>query len=61
MELSAYKSAYSKSEQDNRDMKECFSKVERNWITERHELENQVIALKVTVEQLYSLFASTNL
>jgi hypothetical protein len=59
MELSAYKTAYGKSEQDKHNMEEYINKLQRDWIAERHKLENQVIALKVTVELLYSLLVST--
>jgi hypothetical protein len=52
MELSAFKSAFSLSEQNKRDVEEEIDRLKREWYAERHDLDNQIIALKVAIEEL---------
>jgi hypothetical protein len=50
LELSAFKSAFSLSEQSKRAFEEENDKLKREWNAERHDLENQILAFKVTIK-----------
>jgi hypothetical protein len=49
MELTAFKSAFSVSEKEKQEAEKDIVQLKRSWEAERRDLENQIVALKVTI------------
>jgi hypothetical protein len=55
MELSAFKSAFSVSEKEKHEAEKDNAQLRKGWEIERRDLENQIVALKVTIDGHFQL------